>query len=114
VQAVAIAPDGSWLATGGLDHTVRIWDPVTGTQRHTLTDHTSYVQAVAITPDGSWLATGGYDGTVRIWDPATGAGVASACVAGPVRHLEWSGMTLVAAGAFGPYIFKFSAEQTTG
>jgi hypothetical protein len=30
VHAVAIAPDGSWLATAGDDGTVRIWDPVTG------------------------------------------------------------------------------------
>ena len=30
VEAVAIAPDGTWLATGSADETVRIWDPVTG------------------------------------------------------------------------------------
>jgi WD40 repeat protein len=35
VKAVASAPDGSWLATAADDNTVRIWDSVTGTQRHT-------------------------------------------------------------------------------
>ena len=30
VWAVAVAPNGSWLATGGYDQTVRIWDPATG------------------------------------------------------------------------------------
>lgn len=30
VSAVAVAPDGSWLASGGFDATVRIWDRVTG------------------------------------------------------------------------------------
>jgi WD40 repeat protein len=30
VYAVAIAPDGAWLATAGVDRTVRIWDPVAG------------------------------------------------------------------------------------
>ena len=77
VRAVAVAPDSTWLATTSDDQTVRIWDPATGQQRHTLTGHTRPVTAVAIAPDGTWLATGsgnpfGGDGTVRIWDPATG------------------------------------------
>jgi WD40 repeat protein len=115
VLAVAIAPDGSWLATGGRDGTVRIWDPTAGTERHTLTGHTDSVlaAAVAIAPDGNWLATGGDENAVRIWDPVTGSGVASSRVSGPLNHLEWSGMTLVAAGAFGPYIFKLSEERTS-
>jgi WD40 repeat protein len=85
---VAIAPDGTWLATGDSDGTVRIWDPATGRQRATLTGHTGSVTAVAIAPDGTWLATasgawlatasgdwlatGDSDRSVRIWDPATG------------------------------------------
>ena len=69
---MAIAPDGTWLATAGDDGTVRIWDPATGQQRATLTGHTGAVRAVAIAPDGTWLATASDDGTVRIWDPATG------------------------------------------
>ena len=28
--AVAVAPDGSWLVSGGGDRTVRIWDAATG------------------------------------------------------------------------------------
>ena len=66
VRAVAIAPKGTWLATGGIDGTVRIWAE-DGTPRATLTDHNRRVYAVAIAPDGTWLATGAGDGTVRIW-----------------------------------------------
>ena len=32
VTALAIAPDGTWLATGSVDGTVRIWDTATGQQ----------------------------------------------------------------------------------
>ena len=59
VAAVAVAPDGTWLATAGSDGTVRIWDPHTGQARHTLTGHTGGVLAVAVAPDGTWLATAG-------------------------------------------------------
>ena len=72
VAAVAVAPDGSWLASGGDDWTVRIWDLVTGRERATLKGHTGPVAAVAVAPDGSWLVSGGWDWTVRIWDAATG------------------------------------------
>jgi WD40 repeat protein len=72
VTAVAVAPDGSWLASAGRDKAVRIWDVATGQQRALLTGHTSPVTAVAAAPDGSWLATGGHDGRIRIWDVATG------------------------------------------
>ena len=71
MTAVAIAPDGSWLASGHEDGSVRIWDRVTGEQRAVLTGQAEAVTAVAIAPDGSWLASGDF-AVVRIWDPATG------------------------------------------
>ena len=43
MTAVAIAPDGTWLATGGrLGRSVRIWDPATGELRADLTADTDY------------------------------------------------------------------------
>ncbi|MDK0524807.1 hypothetical protein [Streptomyces sp. ML-6] len=65
--SVAIAPDGTWLATTSADNTVRIWDRTTGTCTATLTGHTNSVTSVAIAPDGTWLATTSADNTVRIW-----------------------------------------------
>jgi WD40 repeat protein len=91
VTAVAIAQDGSWLASGGGDRSVRIWDPDTGQLRREFRVR-GPVTAVAIAPDGSWLASAGEDGSVRIWDLVTGE--QRAVLAG---HARW-----VAAVAIAP------------
>ncbi|OQV00791.1 WD domain-containing protein [Cladophialophora immunda] len=72
VSAVAFSPDGSLLASGSDDRTVRLWDAATGQQRQTLEGHTNRVCAVAFSPDGSILASSSSDHTVRLWDAATG------------------------------------------
>ena len=66
VLALAVAPDGCWLASAsGME--VRVWDPETGATRQTLTGHTGGVGALVVAPDGSWLASAGDDEEVRIW-----------------------------------------------
>jgi WD40 repeat protein/serine/threonine protein kinase len=65
---VAFSRDG-WLATGGAENTVQIWDM--GTARELcppLRGHTGDVYAVAVSPDGRWVASGGEDSTVKVWD----------------------------------------------
>lgn len=71
-HATAVSPDGTWLAAGSADGTLRIWDPITGREVHTLADQTEPLTAVAFAPDGTWLAGGNRDGSVQIWDPASG------------------------------------------
>ena len=69
---VAVAPDGSWLASASDDHTLRIWDVASGECRHILTGHEASVARCVASPDGTWVASAGGDGTVRIWDVASG------------------------------------------
>jgi WD40 repeat protein len=71
VWAVAVAPDGSWIASGSDDKTVRIWDVKTSQTRAVLEGHSGAVRAVAVAPDSNWMASGSDDGTVRIWNMGT-------------------------------------------
>jgi WD40 repeat protein len=77
ITALAVAPDGTWLATGGRDGVVRLWEVATGRPLAQLTGHDLEVRAIAIAPDGSWLAAAGFTAAVHVWDPATGAPLAT-------------------------------------
>ena len=81
-SAIAFRPDGSTVATGHWDGSVRLWDAATGRSIATLIGHTSAVSSLAFSPDGGRLASTGdrmwhqgsgniIDGTVRVWDVAS-------------------------------------------
>jgi WD40 repeat protein len=104
VQVLVVAPDGSWLASAGEGGAVRIWDPATGTARHTLTGHPGEVSALVVAPDGSWLGSADTGGELRIWDPITGAALTSLRVTGGLFHLLLTSMAIAAAGERGLYV----------
>jgi WD40 repeat protein len=55
------------LASGGDDHSVRVWDVATGACEAVLAGHTGTLWALAVLADGR-LASGSWDGRVRLWD----------------------------------------------
>jgi len=65
--AVAFAPNGRRLASGGVDGDVTIWDLETGLMVASLEGHTRAVRALRFAPDGRILASGGDDLTVALW-----------------------------------------------
>jgi len=72
VRALAFAPDGRLLASGGREGTARVWEVTEGETIFHLTGHGREVRWVAFARDGTLLATAGNDGTARVWQIADG------------------------------------------
>lgn len=71
VLTVAFSPDGKWLATGDVNHEIRLWQVADGKQLWSCRVDPGWVWAVAFSPDGKWLASCA-NRTVNLWHVATG------------------------------------------
>jgi WD40 repeat protein len=74
VSCVAFSPDGSFLAGGSDDTTVKLWDTKTWNIVRSLYGHTNEVISVTYSPDGKTLASTSYNrnyGTIKLWDTQT-------------------------------------------
>jgi len=71
VHSVAYSPDGTMLASGSQDGTVKLWEVASRETITTLEGHTRGVNYVLFSPDGTTLASGSGDGTVKLWEVAS-------------------------------------------
>ena len=77
VLAVAFSRDGTRLASGSTDTTIRLWDTTGDRDSMILQKHTGVTNALAFSPDGKTLASGSTDKTVQLWDTTTGEPLAT-------------------------------------
>ncbi len=69
VRVMAISDDSQWLATGGTDGRIQVWD-LTDVKANPLIleGHNDRVESLVFSSDHRWLITSGNDKTIRLWD----------------------------------------------
>jgi len=105
INAMAYSPDGSKLATGGHDQSLRVWDTVTYENLFTLETQSGDLNSISFSPDGERMATSWDDGTVKILDVETGKLLFEL-----EGHTNW--VTTVVFSPNGKQLITFSFDKT--
>jgi tetratricopeptide (TPR) repeat protein/tRNA A-37 threonylcarbamoyl transferase component Bud32 len=112
VLAVAFSPDGAFLASGGDDRTICLWDVASGELLQILGGHKGPVYSVALTrfegrasaetesTGGVLLASASKDRTVRLW--LLGLSSAGGVTSGEILHVLEGHESFVRSVAFSP------------
>ena len=100
VYTVAFSPDGKFLASGGDDNAVILWDVADRSEREAFIQHSKAVTSVGFSPDGKLLASASLDGYVRLWHVSSEGRRISLRHGGWVESVAFSpdGKTLVSGG----------------
>jgi WD40 repeat protein len=80
IEAMAISLDGKYVAGGGVNGTIYIWDKSTRTLMHQIDAHEIQItdgwmggiRIMEFSPNSYLLVSVGYDGVVQLWDAKSG------------------------------------------
>lgn len=71
ITALAFAPQGSLIASGSKDNSIKLWDPNQENSIATLTGHKAPITTLTISPDSKTLFSAAEDKTLCIWNIST-------------------------------------------
>ncbi len=72
IVSLAFTGDGKVVASGSVDNTIKLWDPITGHQLRALKSQDGTITSLAFSPDDKLLASGSADNSIKLWDFAGG------------------------------------------
>lgn len=91
MNSLAYSPDGSLLAGGSFDNTVKVFDVRANIELRKFAGHENPITGVAILPDNETVISGSEDGTIRLWSLTQGIAIRTIPVGLPVASLGLSG-----------------------
>ena len=68
ISTLQFSADGKYLAGGGTDNSIRIWETDTGKEKNTLSGHLGRINSMIFFQENNYLASGADDGLIKIWD----------------------------------------------
>lgn len=73
IHALQWSPDGRWIASGGYDSKIVLWDPTNRKPVRSFDGHNGAVFSIAFHPSGTVLASASADQTIKLWRVRDGA-----------------------------------------
>ncbi|MES2697024.1 MAG: c-type cytochrome domain-containing protein [Verrucomicrobiota bacterium] len=92
VLAADLSSDQRWIALGGPDKVLKIYNTRDGALEHRIKKHTDWVTAIEFSPNAKYLATGDRNGGVVLWEAESGQEMFSlAGHKGGITAVTWRG-----------------------
>ncbi|KDQ17107.1 hypothetical protein BOTBODRAFT_77629, partial [Botryobasidium botryosum FD-172 SS1] len=107
VTSIAISPDGSRIASGSRDHTIRVWDAATGALVLGPLDGYEVITHVAFSPDGARIVSCSRGPDIFLQDATSGS-----LILGPLQGHR-SQVACVAFSPDGSKIVSWALDETT-
>ncbi|MBX3053499.1 MAG: PD40 domain-containing protein [Caldilineaceae bacterium] len=92
VMGLTSSSDGAWLASTGVEKSLRLWEGESGRLRWAV-DLQAPVESLAFSPDSRQLYTGNLEGDVEVWDATNGALLRRMQPPGPYAGMNIRGAT---------------------
>jgi WD40 repeat protein len=99
IMSMVYSPDGQYLASGGYDSFVRLFDVADRSLQTVFEGHVGYIWSVCFSPNGKILASASKDGCIRLWDVVVDDG---SCLSNLSGHHNARFAAMMTTVAFSP------------